>query len=144
MAQIYPLAAFTFVVDWGGTRIGFTEVSGLVAETQIIEYREGMMPEYNVLKMPGMQTWGNITFKRGIFKEDNEFYDWWNTVQLNTIERRDITISLRDENQDPVVTWRVKNAWCIKVEGPGLNATANEAAIETMEIAHEGLSVENG
>lgn len=142
MAQQYPLPVFHFEVDWGGTRIGFTEVSGLSVETQPIDYREGVNREYHVTKMPGMQQYGNLTLKRGVFKSDNEFYNWWNTVKLNKIERRDITIKLLDEDHAPTVTWRVKNAWPTKVEGPGLNATGNEAALETLELVHEGLTVE--
>ena len=93
--------------------------------------------------MPGMQSFSNITLKRGIFKGDNEFYAWWHTVELNTIERRDLIISLLDESHAPVVVWRVKNAWPIKVQSTDLNATGNEVAIETMEVAHEGLTMIN-
>ncbi|MEM0995517.1 MAG: phage tail protein [Bacteroidota bacterium] len=140
--QGYPLPVFHFQVDWGGTRIGFTEASGMSLETQIIEYREGSMKEYNVTKMPGMQQFGNITLKRGQFAGDNEFYDWWNTVKLNTIERRDITVSLLNENHEPVITWKVKNAWPVKIDGPTMNSTGNETSIESMELAHEGLTVQ--
>ena len=106
----YPLPKFHFSVDWGGTRIGFTEVSGLNVETDVIEYREGASPEFHKIKMPGMQKFGNVTLKRGTFKADNEFYNWWNTVKLNKIERRDVTISLLNENHEPVVVWKIKNA----------------------------------
>lgn len=139
----YPLPKFHFQVDWGGTRIGFTEVSGLEVETEVIEYREGASPEYHKLKMPGMQKYGNITMKRGIFAGDNEFYDWWNTVALNTIERRDLTISLLNESHEPVVVWKVKNTWVTKVTSTDLKADGNETAIETVEIAHEGLTMQN-
>ena len=88
----YPLPKFHFSVDWKGTKIGFTEVSGLDVETEVIEYRQGASPEYSKIKMPGMQKYANITLKRGTFASDNEYYAWWNTVKLNTIERRDITI----------------------------------------------------
>ncbi len=140
----YPLPKFHFQVEWGGTKIGFTEVSGLNVETGVIEYRHGASPEYAVTKMPGMQTNGNITMKRGTFLGDNEFYDWWNTVALNTIERRDLTISLLNEAHEPVVVWKVKNCWPTKVESTDLNATGGEVAIESIEIAHEGLTMQNG
>lgn len=140
----YPLSVFHFKVEWGGTSAAFSEVSGLDRETQVIEYRDGLSPEFFPIKMPGLQSNGNITLKRGLFKADNEFYDWWNGVSLNTIERRDITISLLDENHEPTVVWKVKNAWPTKVTGPSLNATGNEAAIETLELVHEGITIENG
>jgi phage tail-like protein len=143
MAANYPLVKFHFQVEWGGTKIGFTEVSGLDVETEIVEYREGNSPEYSKIKMPGMQKFSNITLKRGTFKSDNEYFAWWNTVKLNTIERRDITISLLNEDHDPVVTWKVKSAWPTKIQSTNLKADGNEVAIESMEIVHEGLTIQN-
>jgi len=137
----YPLPKFHFLVEWGGNRLGFTEVSGLDVETEVIEYREGASPEYHKTKMPGMQKFGNITLKRGSFKGDNQYFEWWNTVQLNTIERRDLTIKLLNENHEPVITWQVKNAWPAKVQGTDLKADGNEVAIESIELVHEGLTV---
>ncbi len=139
----YPLPKFHFQVEWGGAQIGFTEVSGLDVETEVIEYRHGASPEYVVTKMPGMQKFGNITLKRGTFQGDNEFYEWWNTVALNTIERRDVTISLLNENHEPVVVWKIKNAWAAKVQSTDLKSDGNEVAIETIELAHEGLTIQN-
>jgi phage tail-like protein len=140
----YPIPKFHFQVVWGGTKIGFTEVTGLEVTTEKIEYREGSSPEYNKIAMPGMQTFGDLTLKRGVFANDNEFYNWWNTVSLNTIERRDITISLLNEAHEPVVIWKIKNAWPTKVTSTDLNSTGNETAIETLVLAHEGLTMENG
>ena len=139
----YPLVKFHFSVEWGGTKIGFTEVSGLDVETEVIEYREGSSPEYSKIKMPGMQKFSNITMKRGTFNSDNEYYEWWNSVKLNTIERRDITINLLNEEHEPVVTWKVKNAWPTKVQSTDLKGDGNETAIESVEIVHEGLVIQN-
>lgn len=139
----YPLVKFHFQVDWGGTKIGFTEVSGLDVESEVVEYREGASPEYSKIKMPGMQKYSNITLKRGTFKSDNEYFKWWNTVKLNTIERRDVTISLLNEEHQPVVTWKVKNAWPSKIQSTDLKADGNEVAIESMELVHEGLTIQN-
>lgn len=141
MAQ-YPLPKFHFQVEWGGTRIGFTEVTGLNVETQVIEYREGASPEYHKLKMPGMQKFDNVTLKRGLMKADNEFYRWWNTVALNTIERRNVTIALLNEAHEPVFVWKLKNVWPVKVSSTDLKADGNEVAIESIELAHEGLVME--
>jgi phage tail-like protein len=143
MAANYPVVKFHFQVEWGGTKIGFTEVSGLDVETEVVEYRDGASPEYSKIKMPGMQKFSNITLKRGTFKSDNEYFAWWNTVKLNTIERRDITISLLNEEHAPVVTWKVKSAWPTKIQSTDLKADGNEVAIESMEIVHEGLSIQN-
>lgn len=140
----YPLPKFHFQVEWGGTRIGFTEVTGLTIENEVIEYREGNSPEYNKTKMPGLHKFGNITLKRGVFTSDNEYFNWLNTVKLNTIERRDITISLLNENHEPVVVYKLKSAWPVKIQSPDMKSDANEAAIESIELAHEGLVIQNG
>ena len=138
----YPLPKFHFRVEWGGSKIGFTEVTGLNIENEIIEYRDGSSPEYHKVKMPGLQKYGNITLKRGMFNGDNEFFQWLNTVSLSKVERRDVSIALLNENHEPVYIWRVKNAFPVKVVAPDLKSDANEVAVETIEIAHEGLIIE--
>lgn len=143
MAELYPLPVFHFVVQWGGTRVGFSEVSGLTQEVQPIEYRDGSLPEYSTIKMPGLKKYSNVTLKRGIIAGDNEFFNWLNTVKLNTVERRDLVISLLNEEHEPVMNWRIHNAFPVKVEGPGLKASGNEVAIESVELAHEGLELQN-
>jgi phage tail-like protein len=140
---VYPLPVFHFRVEWGGKNIGFSEASGLTQEVQLIEYRDGSSPDYSTIKMPGLRKYSNITLKRGISKGDNEFFGWMNTVKLNTIERRDLTISLLNENHEPVMVWKAHNAFPVKVEGPGLKASGNEVAVESIELAHEGLVLQN-
>lgn len=143
MPQQYPIPVFHFTVQWGGTRIGFSEVSGLTQENQAIEYRDGSFPEYSSIKMPGLRKFSNVTLKRGIVKADNDFFKWLSTVKLNQVERRDVVISLLNEEHTPVMTWKIHNAFPVKVEGPGLKASGNEVAIESIEIAHEGLELQN-
>lgn len=139
----YPLPKFHFSVEWGGSRIGFTEVTGLDRSLEVIEYRDGSSFEYSKIKMPGLEKYSNITLKRGTFADDNEYFAWLNTVQMNKIERRDVTISLLNESHEPVMVWRVKNAFPVKVQSSDLKADGNEVAIETLEIAHEGLTMES-
>lgn len=143
MPQQYPIPVFHFTVQWGGNRIGFSEVSGLTQENQAIEYRDGSFPEYSSIKMPGLRKFSNVTLKRGIVKADNDFFKWLSTIKLNQVERRDVVISLLNEEHTPVMTWKIHNAFPVKVEGPGLKASGNEVAIESIEIAHEGLELQN-
>lgn len=138
----YPISAFHFQVEWGGSRVGFTEVSGLDIEIQPIDYREGSYKEYQVTKMPGIPQFTDINLKRGILKGDNEFEEWLTTIKLNQVERRDITISLLNEDHQPAAIWQVKNAWPSKVTGPSLNSTSNEVAVEEIVLSHEGLTFE--
>ena len=137
----YPLPKFHFIVQWGAVRVGFTEVTGLDIQVDPIEYREGSSLESTKIKMPGMLKYSNITLKRGSMTGDSDFYKWINTVSLNTVERRDVIISLLNEEHTPVMTWKAKNAFPVKVQASDLKADGNEVAVETIEIAHEGLSL---
>ena len=141
----YPLPKFHFQVEWKGSKVGFTEVTGLEVETEMIEYRNGDSKEYSKLRMAGLRKYANISLKRGTFASDNEFFEWWKSgALLGDVERRDVTISLLNEAHEPVVIWNVKRAWPIKVTATDLKSDGNEIAIETMELVHEGLVIENG
>ena len=141
----YPLPKFHFQVDWYGTRLGFTEVTGLDFETEVIEYREGSSPVYHKTKQPGLTKYSNITLKRGVFLGDFEFFKLWRNTAMfqegNAKFRRDITIKLLDEEHNPIISWVARKAWPCKVQYADLNAKANEVLIETMELVHEGLSI---
>ena len=137
----YPLPKFHFQVEWGGSTVGFSEVSGLDMQTKPIEYREGSNPVFSKTKMPGMKEYANITMKRGTFGGNIEFYNWFATINLNQVERRNLTISLLDESHSPVMSWSVQNAFPVKVQPSDMKADGNEVAIESIEIAHEGLTI---
>jgi phage tail-like protein len=134
---------YHFTVEWGGSRINFTEVSGLDIEIEAIVFREGASPDDSFRKIPGLRKFSDITLKRGIVKGDNEFYAWLNTKQMDTIEKRDVRISLLDSNHQPVVVWKVHNAFPVKLSGPLLNAGEGDVAIETLVLTHDGLTIEN-
>jgi phage tail-like protein len=138
-----PLINTHFQVEWGGTRIGFEEVSNLKLSATILEYREGSNPENTTRKIPGSIKHHNIVLRRGVVQGDNEFFQWWNTIQMNVVERRDIVISLLNENHEPVVVWKVRNAFPAVLEWSKLHATEESIFIETLEIAHDGMSVEH-
>lgn len=141
----YPLPKFHFKVEWGeGTSIGFTEVSGLDVETEVIEYRHGASPAYFKTKQAGMTKYSNITLKRGTFKGDNKYFEWWKkNLLFNNTERRDVVISLLNDEHEPMVTWKVLSAWPTKIQTTDLKADGNEVAIESMELAHEGIDIQN-
>lgn len=135
----WPIPKFHFRVEWGGNDIGFQEVSGLSMETQFIEYRAGNDPTFLTQKLPGLKKNGNITLKKGMFAHDNIFWDWWTDVQTNKDRRETLTITLMDEEGSPVFVWTVTNAFPIKISAPDLKSDANEVAIESVELAHEGI-----
>jgi phage tail-like protein len=136
----YPLAKFHFQVEWGGNKIGFTEVTGLDMQIEAIEYREGSSKQFSKTKMPGLHKFSNITMKRGTFEGDTDYYKWINAINTDK-ERRDIIIKLLNEKHEPVVTWKALNAFPLKVQASDLKADGNEVAIESIEVAHEGLSI---
>ena len=135
----YPLPKYSFRVEWGGTQTSFSEISGLTMEIIVVEYREGSSPEQSVIKMPGLRKFNNITLKRGVRKGDNDFFNWINTVRLNTVERRDVVISLLNEAHEPIAIWKVRNAWPCKYEVGTFNASSSDVLIESLELAHEGF-----
>ncbi|MEO0472518.1 MAG: phage tail protein [Bacteroidota bacterium] len=142
--NVWPLPKFHFTVDIGDqTDLPFQEVSGLDTETQPIEYRAGNNKVFSTIKMPGIAKFGNVTLKKGIFVKDNKFWDWYNKIKMNTIERVTVTIKLLDEEGNPTMTWTLANAWPTKIQGTDMKSDGNEVAVETIEIAHEGLTIAN-
>ncbi len=146
----YPLPKFHFQVEWGeGFRIGFTEVSGLDFETEVIEYRSGDSKKYNKTKQPGLTKFSNVTLKRGTFEGDFDYFKEWKKTyffqegnKTGSKYRRPVTIKLLNENHEPIITWKLENAWPSKVQSTDLKADGNEVAIESMELVHEGLTIE--
>ena len=137
----YPLSNYHFIVEWGGRSTGFTEVTGLSLEVEVIEYREGNQGDNRNTKMPGLWRFSNIILKRGIVEGDTDFYKWLSTIKHNAVERRDVMISLLNESHAPVRVWKARGAWPCKIQAPDLKACGNEVAIETIELAHEGLEI---
>jgi phage tail-like protein len=141
--NVWPMPKFYFQVKWDSAVMSFEEISGLDVESQPIEYRHGDSPVYASIKMPGLKKYGNITMKKGVFKGDNKFWDWFNQIKMNTIKRVPVTISLLDETGKPTMVWTLTNAWPTKITGTDLKAQGNEVAVETIEVAHEGLTIAN-
>jgi phage tail-like protein len=132
-----PFGSFNFTLAIGGITVaGFSEVTGLNNETAPIDYREGTDP-ITPRRLPGLTKNGNVTLKRGVTLE-TDLWDWRTKVLDGDIERKTVTISLRDEKgKDPRVQWVLHEAWPSKYVGPDMKANASEVAIESLEIVHE-------
>lgn len=140
--DVWPLPKFHFEVEIKDVgKIPFQEVSGLDTEAQVIEYRAGDSKTYSTIKMPGIMKFSNVTFKKGVFTKDNRFWDWYSKRNMNTFKRSPITISLLDENSKAQMVWTLQNAWPTKITSTDMKADANEVAVETLEVAHEGLTI---
>jgi phage tail-like protein len=140
-----PYGQFNFQVEIDGVgKFGFSEVSGLTTDTNIIEYREGNEVadgESTTRKLPGLIKYNNIVLKRG-FTKDQSAYNWRLKVIQGKTSRASGSITLLDEARSPVLRWTFRQGWPSKWEGPALNGKTSEVAIESMEIAHEGLTME--
>ncbi len=133
-----PLGNFRFLVEIEGiTRAGFKECSGLGAAVDVLEYREGG-DATTVHKLPGLTRYRNITLKWGV-TVSHELYDWFREVTLGRVQRRNGAIVLLDLDGTPRVRWNFVRGWPARWEGPDLIGDGMSAAVEALEIAHEGI-----
>ena len=131
--KMWPLPSFHFKVTLGSVgEISFSEVSGLETEFEEITYRAGDSNDFTKLK---------ITLKKGIFVSDSQLWKWIGNVNMNIIQRENVTISLLDESHSAVKTWSLTNAWPKKITVEGFKADGNSVAMETLILAHEGIQI---
>jgi phage tail-like protein len=136
-----PFSAFNFLVEIDGVTVaGFSECAGLNAESDVIEYRVGS-EEATMRKLPGMKKYTNITLKRGL-TDNKDLWNWRKHVLDGRTERQSGAVVLLNEARQPALRWTFREGWPAKWDGPSLNGKNNEVAIETLEIAHEGLVLE--
>lgn len=134
-----PYAKFRYKVEIDGLEAGgFSEASGFDASIDVIEYREGDMVQ-TPMKLPGLKKYGNITLKQGV-ADSMVMYEWMIAGVEGEVERKTITITILDETETATSSWQVINAWPAKYTAPDFNALTSEVAIESIEIAHEGMT----
>ena len=135
--KMWPLPSFHFKVTLGSVgEISFSEVSGLETEFEEITYRAGDSNDFTKLKKVS-----DITLKKGIFVSDSQLWKWIGNVNMNIIQRENVTISLLDESHSAVKTWSLTNAWPKKITVEGFKADGNSVAMETLILAHEGIQI---
>lgn len=139
-----PYGSFRFTLELGNVRAaGFAECTGLLVETKVLDYVEGGRND-STLKFPEVSSYGNVTLKRGL-TASAELLDWQLDVargsfRVNPRERdRSVAVVLMDEGGEPVKRWNLVRALPVKWMAPDLKAGASEVAVETLELAHEGL-----
>ena len=137
-----PYPNFNFAVDiGGGGEIAFAEVELPSAEIDVIEYREGADRTNAVRKLPGRVRYGNVLLRRGI-SGHLDVWEWFKAVRDGDLQRRDVVITLHDEQRQPVQRWLLRDAWPVKYEASDLNAKGNEVVIETLELAVESIELD--
>ena len=135
----YPHGRFRYKVEIDGLDAGgFSEVTGFDASIDVIEYREGDMVQ-TPMKLPGLKKYGNITLRQGL-ADSMVLYEWIVAGVNGAVDRKTITITLLDEEEAPAASWQVINAWPMRYTAPDFNTTSSEVAIESLEIAHEGMT----
>jgi phage tail-like protein len=139
MARHDPYKAFNFRVEIEGITAAFSEVSGLESEVEVIDYREGGEPTH-VRKLPGLRKYGNIVLKRGL-TQDAQLWNWHKQVLDGNVQRRNGSVILLDDQGNERIRWHFHDSWPCKYVGPTLNAKSNDVAIETLELAHEGIEL---
>lgn len=133
-----PYRAYSFLLEIDGiSRAGFSECSGLDVSADTIEYRKGSDPA-TVRKLPGLAKYATISLKRGI-ADDAQLWQWCKKAVDGQVERKNGSIIQLDETGAEKVRWNFRDGWPTKWTGPSFNATGNEVAIESLDIAHEGL-----
>jgi len=121
----------------GMTTAVFTEMSGLQVETVVTEYEEGGNNGF-VHRLPGRTKVGNLTLKRGVVAS-NEFFNWYSEILQGKLKYRHVDVLVFDSEGRELAKWSFANAFPVKWVGPQLAADGKNAAIETLELAHEGL-----
>src|SRR6266446_1135343 len=140
--RVDPYRNFNFRLEIDGLSVGsFRECSGLAADGNAVEYREGTDVPRSVRKLVGLQTYSNVTLKRG-YTTNRELWDWYKNIVNGIADRRHGSVILMDEQRKDVLRWSIENAWIKKIEAPSFNDTANGVAVESIELVHEGLALE--
>lgn len=138
-----PLPKFKFEVELGDElrAVRFEEISGLEMESQIIEYRHGNTPLFTTNKLPGLSKHVNLIMRKGMFVNDNAFWEWHAQIKMNKINERSIIIKLLDEAGNVSMQWNLNNAWPIKITGTDLKSEGNEVSVDTLEIAYDHITI---
>lgn len=140
--RVDPYRGFNFRVQIDNTDVAaFSEASGLTFDVDPVEYREGTDLPLHVRKLTGLRKFANIALKRGI-TENKDLWDWYKDVLDGSVERRNGAVILLDEDRNEVLRWNFEGGWICKWEGPSMNATSNDVAIESIEICVERVELE--
>jgi len=136
-----PEGAFIFALEVGGTEIAhFTECSGLKTSTEVFEIREGGLNQ-RTHKLPGQSTWENIILKYGV-TSDVGMLSWRSEVLQDQFGlRRNGAIVMKTLGGEEVRRYNFVEGWPVSWEGPNFSAGNSEIAIESLEIAHNGLQI---
>lgn len=136
-----PLRNNRFMLEIDGVeRAGFSTVNLPANSTEVIEYREGDEKRPTPRKLTGLNSYDNLTLEGGTARDAKALFDWRKKVEDGKIDdaRTTIAVVLHDEEGGASARWEFRKAWPSNYDAPDLDATANEVAIESLEVVHEG------
>jgi phage tail-like protein len=137
-----PYGNFNFVVELGGgDEAGFSQIELPGGEVEVIEYREGSDRASSARKLPGRTSYPNVVLRRGVAGR-TDLFEWWRAIRDGQPDRRNVVITVLDEQRQPAQRWVLRNAWPAKIAYGPLDARGNEVVIETLELAHEGFELD--
>lgn len=129
---------FRFWVEIEGLFVGgFSEVSGLQAETEYEQYAEGGVNDY-IHHFPKRTKYPPLVLKRGM-TYSSDLWDWYEKTINGKIQRKSGTVILLDANGFEECSWNFFESYPVKWKGPDLNAMRGEVAVESIELVHNGL-----
>jgi phage tail-like protein len=134
-----PFLSFRFEVRFDDLSVvgGFSDCGGLQLETEVQDFNEGGVNDH-VRKFPTRTKQANLVLKRGVV--DRVMWDWYSDFRNGKIKFRNITVAVKDPTGGAeVMTWQFQQAFPCKFLGPELNAAQSSVAVETFELAHQGL-----
>ena len=136
-----PYRNSRFLLEWGGiVQAGFSECTIPENTSEPIEYREGNEAP-TVRKLWSLNQYANVTLQRGM-TDNLELFEWRMQVengQMDEARRDDVAIIVLNEEGGNGPRFEFQKAWPIRYDAPDLNATANEVAVEALELAHEKM-----
>jgi phage tail-like protein len=137
--RIDPYQSCNFIVEIEGLLVGgFSECSGLQVEVEVHEYREGGQNQF-VHRFAGATRHPPLVLKHGMSPLDG-LWGWHQEVAAGDIQRRNGTIYLLNQRRVPVLWWHFREALPLKWSGPELHADTSAVAVESVELAHRGLT----
>lgn len=136
--RLDPYQGFNFLVEIEGLLVGgFTQVSGLEGEVEVDTHEEGGVNDF-VHSFPRRSSYSNLVLTHGL-TDISTLWNWYYNVTQGIIERKNGTIMLLNRRQFPVMYWNFRNAFPVKWSGPQFDASSSDAAVESIELVHEGL-----
>jgi phage tail-like protein len=135
--RVDPYSNFRFHVEINGITYGmFRECTGFMSEIAITENPQGGV--FETQKLPGRVKYSNIVLKWGL-TDSTDLYKWHADAIKGTIVRKNGSIRVLDSLGQEKVRWNFVNGWPSKYDAPDFNASSDDIAIETLEIAIERL-----